>query len=263
MVHAVEALSKLTGVDKNIIQWIILLLILICLVQSIREWFAQRQSKVAKRTVTAVQKIAIDHVATLSRKRAQLVYYGDYGEMELGAYYRELNVFYDKIVWPVIAKDMNAMGLASHLPSRQTNLDIIAQTVENHDAVSPSNQIEMSRLVPTDPILYEAWCAAQLKACGWNARTTKVSGDQGADIIADKNGRTLVVQCKLYSSDVGNKAVQEVIAARTYYRATNAAVVTSTSFTKSARQLAGASDVLLLHHSDLSKIESLIEVCAG
>jgi len=65
------------------------------------------------------------------------------------------------------------------------------------------------------PIEFEQCCADYLGLKGWNAATTGRSGDQGADVVARKASHLLVVQCKKYSRPVGNKAVQEVIAART------------------------------------------------
>lgn len=72
------------------------------------------------------------------------------------------------------------------------------------------------------------------------------SGDYGADIIARTFFMSkIVVQCKKYSGKVGVKAVQEVIAARQYYRASRAAVATNSTFTKNAVELAKACGVEL------------------
>jgi restriction system protein len=50
---------------------------------------------------------------------------------------------------------------------------------------------------------------------------------------------------------VGNKAVQEVFAAKRHEQAHHAAVVTNNDFTRSARQIAATTDVTLLHHDQL------------
>jgi HJR/Mrr/RecB family endonuclease len=101
------------------------------------------------------------------------------------------------------------------------------------------------------PTQFETCCADYLKLRGWQAHTTKGSGDQGADVIARKNGRVLVIQCKKYSKPVGNKAVQEVFAAKAYVNAHVAAVVSNQTYTKSAHELARRTNVLLLHFTDL------------
>jgi len=58
------------------------------------------------------------------------------------------------------------------------------------------------------------------------------------DLIAKKNGRTYIIQAKRYQGTVGNKAVQEVIAAVSYYNGDEGWVVTNSTFTPSAVALA-------------------------
>jgi HJR/Mrr/RecB family endonuclease len=107
-----------------------------------------------------------------------------------------------------------------------------------------------------EPLEFERRCSEFLKMCGWRSRTTKASGDQGADIVATKDGITVVCQCKRYSKSVGNKAVQEVFAAKTFYNAQRGAVITNSGYTKSAIELAGKTGIELFHFSDLLKFNS-------
>jgi hypothetical protein len=81
--------------------------------------------------------------------------------------------------------------------------------------------------------------------------TTKASGDQGVDLVVTlKSGQKIAVQCKLYSTPVGNDAVQEVIAGRLFYKCDSAIVVSNNTYTPSAEQLAKAADVTLLNYKD-------------
>jgi len=105
---------------------------------------------------------------------------------------------------------------------------------------------------------FERWCAKFMSASGWKATTTKATGDQGADVIVEKEGIRVVLQCKLYNTPVGNKAVQEAFAAQHHYRAKASAVVTNAAFTNSAIALAATTGVLLLHYSDLERLNGLI-----
>lgn len=105
-----------------------------------------------------------------------------------------------------------------------------------------------------DPREYERYCSALCESAGWHAQLTRTSGDQGVDIICEGKGVRLVVQCKLYSSPVGNSAVQEVIAAREFEYADVAAVVSNATFTRSAREIANVANVLLLHHEQLRSL---------
>ena len=79
-----------------------------------------------------------------------------------------------------------------------------------------------------------------------------------ADVIAEHSGKRIVVQCKFYSKPVGNKAVQEVVAAKQFVGADLAVVASNQSFTKSAQQLAAANSVYLLHHDQLATVSARI-----
>lgn len=79
---------------------------------------------------------------------------------------------------------------------------------------------------------------------------TKTSGDQGVDLIVTTGGKKIAVQCKLYSEPVGNSAVQEVIAGKIIYKCDYACVITNSTFTKSATDLANAAEVELLDYKE-------------
>ena len=82
---------------------------------------------------------------------------------------------------------------------------------------------------------FEQYCANYLKKLGYtNVQVTPSSGDKGADILATKNGLRYAFQCKYYDGNVGNKAVQEVYAAKAYYGCDRCAVMTNSQFTRSA-----------------------------
>jgi restriction system protein len=68
----------------------------------------------------------------------------------------------------------------------------------------------------------------------------------------------VVIQCKLYQSPVGNKAVQEAFAAMMHYSADSAAVITSSGFTPSARHLSATTGVILILHSEIDRFDELL-----
>ncbi len=103
-------------------------------------------------------------------------------------------------------------------------------------------------------IEYENIIATKLRKLGFNAHTTKASCDQGVDILADKDGVSFAVQCKKYSHYVGNKAVQEITAGREYYNKNYGVVITNAGFTKAARQLANANNIILLNDNQIEKL---------
>ncbi len=84
-----------------------------------------------------------------------------------------------------------------------------------------------------------------------NCQKTKATGDQGVDLIVEVGEKKIAVQCKLYSYPVGNDAVQEVFSGKSFYNCDMAIVVTNSSYTRSAFELAKQLGVKLLHHNEL------------
>ncbi|MBP1931966.1 restriction endonuclease [Ammoniphilus resinae] len=93
---------------------------------------------------------------------------------------------------------------------------------------------------------------------GYRVEKTPASGDQGADLIISKGNKKAAVQAKCYSlkRKVSNKAVQEAIAGKQFYKCTDAWVVTNTYFTDPAIDLAKKTDVTLV---DRSKLINLLD----
>ncbi len=108
------------------------------------------------------------------------------------------------------------------------------------------------------PREFEHYCAAVLRERKWKARVTQASGDQGVDIVAEKRGTRIVIQCKKYSKPVGNRAVQEIVAGMAHEGAERGVVVATSDYTPAAVELAASNQVLLLHHADLSRIDRLL-----
>lgn len=92
---------------------------------------------------------------------------------------------------------------------------------------------------------FEQFIADHFRRMGYSASVTKQSGDQGVDIIAEKNGIRIGIQAKCYGGAVGNAAVQEVVAGKNYYHVDKVMVITNNYFTPAAIQLAQANNVVL------------------
>lgn len=100
-----------------------------------------------------------------------------------------------------------------------------------------------------DGLQFEHRCAELLRYRGFHkVIVTKGSGDQGIDIIAHKNGTKYGIQCKFYSYPVGNKAIQEAYAGADFYDCDAALVMTNSTFTRAAVELADKLDVQLWEH---------------
>ena len=100
---------------------------------------------------------------------------------------------------------------------------------------------------------FEAYVALVLEDNGFKrVEITKGSGDQGVDILCERNGKTYAVQCKNYDGAVGNFAVQEAYAGAQFYGCDLAAVICPGTFTRGAKELADSTGVLLWDGARLS-----------
>lgn len=213
---------------------------------------ASRRSAIAlKSAESKITSIVSQHLETLANRRDTLVRVDRYGVVEAKEWNREVQHFIDNVVRPKLLDDEAETVAEKGINSVFQRLieDRVAQHCEDRKA---------PKTVPTSisPSDFEGLCAATLRQLGWKASTTKGSGDQGADVVAERNGLKLILQCKLYAGTIGNKAVQEVLAAKHFYSADIAAVVSKTDFTRSAKDLAQISGVHLLNFSELSTFAS-------
>lgn len=100
---------------------------------------------------------------------------------------------------------------------------------------------------------FEIYMAQVLRDNGFRrVEVTRLSGDQGVDILAERNGKSYAVQCKNYAGAVGNAAVQEAFAGAQFYGCDLAVVVCPGEFTRAARELADSTGVLLWDGERLS-----------
>lgn len=200
-----------------------------------------------------IHSMVLKYFDILNTRFDQHTYQDDYGFYHYDDVYKESDYFVKNILYP--NKILNK-STVYQLSDRVRNFYLD----ECRRRRKEQREIEKSKLSTIlSPIDFENACKGILEDAGWKSRITKKSGDQGVDVIAKKDGITLVVQCKYYSKPVGNKAVQEVSAGKIYYKADYAAVVSNNTYTKSARQLALNCKVLLLNIYDLSKIEKYLK----
>jgi HJR/Mrr/RecB family endonuclease len=187
------------------------------------------------------------HGEVLARKRSQTLYSDDYGQIVADRWHKERNYFIKTVLIPSLPILYRGAKIQ----------DILEDQIEAHINSLPYSQAFSPSI---NPVEYEHYCAEIMRQAGWQAKVTKTSGDQGADVIAEASGRRVVLQCKLYNHAVSNKAVQEISAARLHYKGDFAAVGTNLSYTDSAKRLANTNNISLLHHDDLSAWASSLYV---
>lgn len=90
---------------------------------------------------------------------------------------------------------------------------------------SGEHSADLATLSALSPLEFEAHVAGTYRSLGYRTDMTPGSGDQGVDVIAANDTERVAIQCKRWSGNVGNDAVQAVHAGKDWYHCTRAAVV--------------------------------------
>ena len=185
------------------------------------------------------------HISTLIKKKSTSCKVDDYGIKDDSLWLEEKNYFINKVIVPTL----DDLEIEEELRTQIEELieNQIEEKIKEHQGMNTKFDDTM------DGFEYEHYVAKLFQEAGWQAKVTQGSGDQGADVLANKEGVSMAVQCKKYSKPVGNKAVQEVAAAKGFYKTNLAIVVTNKDYTPSAKALSKELNIALLHHSQITK----------
>ena len=221
----------------------------------------KKHAEFAKGATERIQSITAQHIRALSLKKKQTVSQDEYGNYFDDRWVEAIDYFIDN----VLRKDdliprflLDAFSGTILAEARHDRLvktrHIVNDAIDEYEINKIESNAHLSLDVDSlDPIQFEHFCADILRNCGWDARVTQASGDQGVDVIATRDNVKAVLQCKKYSQPVGNAAVQEIIAGKQFEQADIAVVVSNNSYTQSAKQLANVAGVHLLHYAELEQ----------
>ena len=131
----------------------------------------------------------------------------------------------------------------------------LAQSFKEHHQRRKVEHVQAVDCSNMSGIEFEVYVSGLLIQLGFtDVRSTPATNDQGADLLAKKEGRTVVIQAKRYASPVGNSAVQEVVSALHFYSGDEGWVVTNSTFTQSARELAQRAGIRLIDGHELARL---------
>jgi restriction system protein len=100
---------------------------------------------------------------------------------------------------------------------------------------------------------FETRVSGLLRGLGYKTEITNATGNAGADIIALRRQKATLVQTKHQTAEVGVEAIQAAIASRQHFAADSALVVTTSTFTPQARELAARAGVELWDRGALTE----------
>jgi len=166
-------------------------------------------------------------------------------------YLKYLNLFKDLLIENKIHFDQEQITEKIKKTKKDIELKYFKKKLESENFSS----ITIQNIDLITVYKFERFLKTLFEKMGYKVEHTKLSGDQGADLIITKFGEKIVVQAKRYSNKVNNKAIQEIVAAIKHYNAERGIVITNSEFTRSAIELANSNDIELM---DRSKLEKLI-----
>lgn len=181
----------------------------------------------------------------------------DYGDEQWSSLEKELDLVIQKIATKEEHTDFHQWRkYPSKAPEEYQRLSAFLRESfkERHEREKalPTEEVDYSRMSGVE---FEAHLIKLLRRNGFtDIRGTPASGDQGADLLAKKDGRTIIIQAKRHEAPVGNKPVQEVASAVRFYSGDEGWVITNSTFTKSARELAQRTGVKLIEGFDLEHL---------
>lgn len=132
----------------------------------------------------------------------------------------------------------------------------------NNNYTPPDYVASANQLSPCDEqfdnmtgIDFEYFCADLLKKNNFiNVSVTQKSADHGIDIFAEKDDISYAIQCKCYSSNIGNAAIQQAHTGKCIFHKDIAVVFTNQYFTAQAITEAEALGVKLWDRDKLQKM---------
>ena len=126
------------------------------------------------------------------------------------------------------------------------------------------SEIDLNKIDQLSPTDFELWLANLLNDEGYKARRTPTSHDRGADIVARRDGLSLIAQCKHTKSKnkIGKAAVEELYQVQEaypdYQNPMLMLVTNSQGFTTDAEEAARAGQIILIDRYKLGKIVAFL-----
>lgn len=202
----------------------------------------------------AKENQATDRVYRIGQTKDVYVYYPMAVLEDFGSF--------DKVLDELLKRKMN-LANASLYPTDQ--IEVSVEELGNkvfggkHDQI-PDRIVSNDDIDTMDDYLFEAFVAALYNKQNYSCRVTPKSGDKGVDVLASGT-ENIAIQCKHGKTNVGNDAVQEIVAGSKYYEVKEQShyipcVVTNSEFTLQARELASVNNVHLI---DGKKLKSMLK----
>lgn len=139
---------------------------------------------------------------------------------------------------------------------RSPQLALTDSLLRSNEAESAlCNPSSISNLSPTE---FELLCKRLVEQMGFEAETTRASGDGGVDVVAYNRQPLLsgkyIIQCKRYSGSVGEPVIRDLYGVVMSERANKGILMTTGRFTKQALRFADGKPLELIDGASLEEL---------
>jgi restriction system protein len=218
-----------------------------------------RSEKYAPALEIAVNEIRV-HRTALRAAKSDSMRPDRYGTMHPDGWEREKALF----VRSRLSARLGEAGCQDMLPSLMPAIDTEIErqanaSVEPHSSASDADTGHAYRATAAPEIdhdlsTFAVRCTSLLQDSGWKTEPGSAGTGKTIDILAERDGHKLLLQCKGGGAPVGVEAVQQVFAMKDGGRVDIAAIVSHAPFTRAAQQMASANGVHALHDDGLMQL---------
>ena len=104
----------------------------------------------------------------------------------------------------------------------------------------------LAALQALSPDKFEDWVGARLRERGYSVKTMGMGGDHGVDLLAEKPGDLVAVQCKRFRArSVGEPILRDLLGAMQHFGATTGLIATTGQLTQAAARWAADKPIVI------------------
>lgn len=104
---------------------------------------------------------------------------------------------------------------------------------------------------------FERELGKRFEQAGYVVRHTGGAGDEGVDLVLEKEGKTVIVQCKAHQAVIGPATVRDLYGAMTHRRDQEAWLISTHGFSEGARAFADGKPIRLISIGEILRSESI------
>jgi restriction system protein len=149
--------------------------------------------------------------------------------------------------------------IQSQEEAKKLRIEFTTKKIQSREMEIYQRMQTLDELRTLNPLAFEQFVGSLFKKMGYIVETTKLSGDEGVDLILRKGAKLAVVQCKRYDGAVGQPIVRDLYGVMFHNRADEAYLITTGTITLPAQQWAKGKPIHLVDGNMLLEWKNSLE----